>query len=98
MPNPAPIRIDTDTWAIMREPKDHPVALVQRFTDTTGEARFLVLKWHPEPAKRRMTGIYVTLQDADRSVLWDLAPVRAAMAKNAGPPNGLKVPRPAMPT
>lgn len=88
MANPAPIRLDADTWIIMRYPKDHPVAVVQRVTDFENAARFLVFKWHPDPAKRRMTGIYVSLEDADNSVLWDLAPVQEAHRKNRGAMNG----------
>ncbi len=43
---PAPIWLDADTWAIMRNATDHPTAIVTRITDTGGEARFLVLKWN----------------------------------------------------
>lgn len=89
MPNPSPIRIDTDTWVVMRYEKEHPAAIITRITDTAGEARFLALVWHVDPAKRRMAGIYPSLQAADASVLWDRSPVERAARLNSGPPNGL---------
>ena len=88
MARPDPIRIDTDTWIVMREPKDHPVAIIQRITDTSGEARYLVMVWQVNPMARRMSGIYRSLREADDSVKYDLAPVMAVQRKNAGPPNG----------
>lgn len=88
MGRPAPIRLDADTWAIMREATEHPTAIIHRVTDMHGTARFLVMKWHMNPANQRMTGIYPTLEQADNSVLYDLAKVNAAVAKNSGPPNG----------
>lgn len=89
MTRPAPIRLDADTWAIMRNATDHPTAIVTRITDTGGEARFLVLKWNLDPAKRRMTGIFPTLEQADASVLYDnAAKIAAASRKTSGPPNG----------
>ncbi|EYT54806.1 hypothetical protein H490_0107935 [Leucobacter sp. UCD-THU] len=88
MPNPAPIRLDADTWLIMRYDKDHPAAVVHRVTDTANETRFLVMAWAADPSKRRMTGIHVTLEEADRSVKWDTGPVDEISRKNVGPPNG----------
>lgn len=89
MSRPAPIRLDADTWVIMRSATDHPTAIVNRVTDTAGEARFLVLKWALDPAQRRMTGIFATLEQADASVLYDnTAHIAHAQRKTAGPPNG----------
>lgn len=85
---PAPIRLDTDTWAVMRDTPDHPKAIIHRVTDTAGESRYLVMVWHPEPSKRRMAGIFDTIQAADRSVLYDRARVTEALSKTNGPPNG----------
>ncbi|MFD5599164.1 hypothetical protein ACFWHR_03810 [Leucobacter sp. NPDC058333] len=84
MSRPAPIRIDADTWAIMREPVDRPVAMVHRVTDVSGEARFLVLKWNVDPAKRRLTGLYPTFELAEASVLYQLP----KMPDPSKPPNG----------
>lgn len=88
MSRPAPIRLDADTWAIMRDAADHPAAIVTRITDVGGAARFLVMQWHLDPARRRMTGIHESLKAADASVRYDTRVVDAVMAKNAGPPNG----------
>jgi len=88
MSRPAPIRLDADTWAIIRDAPDRPAAIVHRITDVGEVARFLVLQWHLDPAKRRMTGIYESLKEADDSVRYDMSKVAEAMAMTAGPPNG----------
>lgn len=89
MSRPAPIRLDADTWVIMRSATAHPTAIVNRVTDTTDEARFLVMKWHLDPAQQRMTGIFPTLEQADASVLYDnAAHIAQAQRKTSGPPNG----------
>lgn len=64
------ITVDADTWLIMREFPQHPKAIVHRITDTSGEERFMVLTWLPDPAQRRMVGIYRTLSEADSAVPW----------------------------
>ena len=68
MTRPSPIRVDTDTWIIMRQMSDRPAGIVHRVTDTSEEARFLLLVWHPEPSQRRMHGIYPSLKAADAAV------------------------------
>lgn len=97
MSRPAPIQIDTDTWIIMREHPTHPKAVVHRVTDTGGEARFLLMVWHAVPAKRRMHGIYGSLEEADRAVLWDnseaLKRARDTVGPAPGYPNMSKMPR-----
>lgn len=64
------ITVDHDTWLIMREFPQHPKAVVSRVTDTAGEERFLVLTWMPDPAERRMVGIFRSLSEADAAVPW----------------------------
>lgn len=64
------IQIDTDSWIVMRELPQHPKAIIHRITDTTGEARFVLLTWHAEPSKRRMVGIHRNLREATRAVPW----------------------------
>lgn len=64
------ITVDQDTWLIMREFPQHPKAVIHRVVDTAGEERFLVLTWLPDPAKRRMVGIFPSLSEADRAVPW----------------------------
>ena len=89
MTKPAPIRLDADTWVIMRGAKDRPAAIVNRVTDTHEMAKFLVMVWNIDPAKRRMHGIFPTLQAADDSVPFDNdAEIKRASRRTSGPPNG----------
>lgn len=89
MTKPAPIRLDADTWVIMRGAKDRPAAIVNRVTDTHGTSKFLVMRWELDPAKRRMHGIFPTLQAADDSVPFDnAAEIARAQRATSGPPNG----------
>lgn len=64
------IYVDQDTWLIMREFPAHPKAIIRRITDTSGDERFLVMVWHPDPAKQRLVGIYEDIEVADKSVPW----------------------------
>lgn len=88
MSRPAPIQIDTDTWIIMREHPTQPKAVVSRVIDTAGEARFLLMVWHAVPAKRRMHGIYGSLEEAERAVPWDSAAALKRAAESVGPFQG----------
>ncbi|MBC9926009.1 MULTISPECIES: hypothetical protein [unclassified Leucobacter] len=63
-----PIQVDADTWVIMRESAHQPKAIVQRVTSTAGEARFLLMTWHPIATERRMVAIHPDLRTADRAV------------------------------
>lgn len=69
------IQVDRDTWLIMREFPAHPKAVIQRVTDTGGDARFLVLIWHPDRTKWRLSGIFGGIEEADKSVPWPGKPV-----------------------
>lgn len=64
------IIVDANTWLILREFPQHPKAIVQCVTDTTGEDRYLLLTWDAEPSKRRMVGIFKTLTEAEQAVPW----------------------------
>ncbi len=72
----------------MREAPDHPAAIVHRVTDTVGEARYLVLAWHVEPSRRRMTAIHTSLADADLSVRYQRPTQSSETASRMGAPNG----------
>lgn len=78
------IQIDADTWAVMRDSSEHPVALIHRITDHTEVAKFLVLAWHPVPHERRMLSMHDTIEEANRSVRWDNSK-SAERARNAVP-------------
>lgn len=64
------IIVDANTWLILREFPQHPKAIVQRVTDTTGEDRYLLLTWDAEITKRRLVGIHKSLADAEKAVPW----------------------------
>ncbi|UOQ57258.1 hypothetical protein MUN78_16635 [Leucobacter allii] len=64
------IQIETDLWAVMRDPEEHPVAMIQCIMDRQQLAKFLVLTWHPEPHRRRLVAMYDSLEEANRSVRW----------------------------
>lgn len=63
------VQIDTDTWIIMREFVFQPTAIVHRYTSWQGEqSRYLLLRWHADPAERRLVAICDTLDEADERV------------------------------
>src|SRR5690606_38639264 len=72
------IQIDTNTWAVMRYPKDRPVAIILMLSNRDNVPQYFVQTWHPDPGKRRVIGQYDTLQQANESVLWDLSVVDRA--------------------
>ena len=98
MARPDPIQLDATTWIIMREHPTRPKAIVHCVTDTSGEARYLLMVWHVDPAKRRMHGIYTSLSDADLEVRWDNSAARQRASDAVGPfqgyPNMRNMPRP----
>lgn len=69
------ITIADGQWIVMREKPDEPKAVILRITDTAEDARFMVMVWQPTPADRRMTGIYDSLEAAEKSVPWTNRPV-----------------------
>lgn len=44
------IQIDTCTWAVMRNPANHPVAVVELVPSVSGLSKFLLRRWSPAPA------------------------------------------------
>lgn len=83
-----PVRIELDVWAVMRYRPDQPAAIIQRITDQRQVAQFLVLTWHPEPYRRRLIAMFDTLEQADRSVLWESTGVRTGREQHR-PSEGL---------
>lgn len=82
------IQIDTNLWAVMRYPKDHPVAMIVGMRNLAGQPQFFVQKWHPDPARRPVVSQHDTLKAANESVLWDLSVVEEASQTRVGPANG----------
>ena len=64
------IQVATDEWIVMREFAQYPKAVVRGIRDTAGEARYLLLTWHPVRHRQRMVGIFATRQEAERAVPW----------------------------
>lgn len=64
------IQIDVDRWIVMRNPKDHPVAFIERIDDLNDYRKFLVRRWDLVPLRRVLLGMYDTLEEANRSVKW----------------------------
>ena len=74
------IQIDTNLWAVMREPADRPVAMILGMANRDNVPLFFVLTWHPIPDRRRVIGQYDTLAAANESVLWTEARAAAQRA------------------
>ncbi|WP_052492446.1 hypothetical protein [Leucobacter komagatae] len=82
------VQVDTNLWAVMRYPKDRPVAMIQGLANRDNVPLFFVMTWHPEPSKRRVVSQHDTLEEANGSVLWDTSTVTQTSLANAGPANG----------
>ncbi|WP_461640864.1 hypothetical protein [Leucobacter sp. BZR 635] len=82
------VQVDTNLWAVMRYPKDRPVAMIQGLANRDNVPLFFVMTWHPEPSKRRVVSQHDTLAEANGSVLWDTGEVAKMAQANAGPANG----------
>lgn len=79
------IQFETHKWLVMRDAPMNPKAVIERVTDSHGDARFLVFAWDYEPTKRRMMGLYPTIQEAVMSVPW---PKRSEEIDHNGYPPG----------
>jgi hypothetical protein len=79
---PKPIRLDQDTWLLMRSDPVVPKAVVQRVHSRNGD-RFLLFKWALDPAQRRLTNVVDSLERANELVLFDVP-----RSGRPGPPNG----------
>lgn len=74
------IQIDTNLWAVMREPADRPVAMILGMANRDNVPLFFVMTWHPIPDRRRVIGQYDSLEAANASVLWTEAVAAANRA------------------
>jgi hypothetical protein len=83
---PKPIRIDADTWIVMRNDPERPKAILERRRDATGADVFFILAWALDPKERVLMGTRPTLGEADDFVLYDLPTKRDG---RDGPPNGI---------
>lgn len=54
----------------MREFAQYPKAVIRGIRDTSGDARYLLLAWHPVRHRQRMVGIYPTREEAEAAVPW----------------------------
>lgn len=63
-----PIRVDTDTWIVLRESSTYPTAVIRRYGDTQGGARYLLLKWAVRSEDWKLVGIHGSVEEADQAV------------------------------
>lgn len=79
-----PIRVAAGEWVLMRGSKREPAAIVRALRmGPRAELFYRVVTWAPESDGRVLVGYFATLEDADRSVLFD------NNAPPKGPPNGI---------
>lgn len=79
-----PIRIADGEWMLMRGSKREPAAIIRALRmGPRAELFYRVVTWAPTSAGRVLVGYFATLEEADRSVLFDNA------APPKGPPNGI---------
>jgi len=79
---PKPIRLDADTWLVMRNDPVVPKAVVQRVHSRDGD-RYLLFRWDLDPTKRRLVHVVDSLERANELVLFDVP-----HSRRSGPPNG----------
>ncbi|MEJ6488570.1 hypothetical protein PQI23_02400 [Leucobacter sp. USCH14] len=64
------IQVASDEWIVMREFAQYPKAVIRGIRDTSGDARYLLLAWHPVRHRQRMVGIFTTREEAENAVPW----------------------------
>ena len=87
MTRPRPIRLDHDTWLVMRNDPVIPKAVIERRRDRGGADAYFVIAWDIDPLKRVLMSVQPSLERADALVRYDVP--RTASDRD-GPPNGLK--------
>ncbi|QIK63824.1 hypothetical protein G7068_11960 [Leucobacter viscericola] len=85
MPQINLIQIETNVWVVLREFRQQPKAVIHKITDTTGADRYMVMRWEPDPAQRRMTGIYNDLTEAEKTVPWPSTRPNTQSNRGVGP-------------
>lgn len=64
------MQIAPDLWVVIRESMEHPKAIIQQVTARDQTARYLLFTWDVEPSRRRLHGMYDTLEEANWVVKW----------------------------
>ncbi|WP_346057169.1 hypothetical protein [Leucobacter alluvii] len=83
------IQVASDEWIVMREFAQYPKAVIRGIRDTSGEARYLLLAWHPVRHRQRMVGIYSSREEAEAAVPW---PSRSPQLPGLPPSNARRTP------
>ncbi|MDR6970841.1 hypothetical protein J2W45_001151 [Leifsonia shinshuensis] len=68
----------------MRDDPGVPNAVIRRYTDKSGKDSYLVVRWHIDPAERRLMAVCESLERADDLVRYDS---RTSHGYWDGPPN-----------
>lgn len=85
-----PIRIGEAEWIIMRDSKTEPAAVIRTVRlGPRNETFYRVVTWAPTSADRSLVGYFVTLAEADRSVLF--TPANPQMPRRPNEGQGLGV-------
>lgn len=79
------MQIAPDLWVVIRESLERPKAIIQQVTARDQTSKYLLYTWNVEPEKRRLHGMYNTLEEANQQVKWPHTPVENAMATRRGP-------------
>lgn len=86
------LQIAVDQWVVVRESLEHPKALIQAVTARDQTQRYLLFTWHLDPSRRRLHGMYDTIDEANREVLWN-----NVMPESPGMPAAMRQPNPQEP-
>ncbi|HXH33350.1 MAG TPA: hypothetical protein VNJ54_02935 [Plantibacter sp.] len=85
MTRPRPIRLDHDTWLVMRNDPVIPKAVIERRRDKGGADVYFVIAWDIDPLKRVLMSVQPSLERADALVRYDVP----RTSDRDGPPNGI---------
>jgi hypothetical protein len=66
-----PIRVSDCEWIVLRNLWVQPSAIIRRIDGP--QPHYRVVTWAPTSAERRLVGRYLTLEAADRAVLFDVS-------------------------
>lgn len=85
MTRPRPIRLDHNTWLVMRNDPVIPKAVIERRRDRGGADVYFVIAWDIDPQKRVLMSVQPSLERADALVRYDVP----RTSDRDGPPNGI---------
>lgn len=83
------MQIAPDQWVVIRESMERPKAIIQLVTARDQTEKYFLFTWHLDPTKRRLHGMYDTIEEANREVKWPRTP-----ANTPGIPDQLRQPNP----